>query len=152
MRAVIQRVSRADVTVDGNVIGKIGGGLLVLLGAGKDDTQADCEKLADKISRLRIFSDENGKTNLSIGDIGGDVLVISQFTLYADCSHGNRPSFINAGEPQQAEALYEYFKLKLSEKISGRVECGSFGADMKVSLLNDGPFTIVLECVGGKIL
>ncbi|MGN0632298.1 MAG: D-aminoacyl-tRNA deacylase [Oscillospiraceae bacterium] len=152
MRAVIQRVTRADVTVEGNIIGKIGGGLLVLLGAGNDDTKADCEKLADKISRLRIFSDENGKTNLSLNDIGGDVLVISQFTLYADCSHGNRPSFINAGEPQQAEALYEYFKQKLSEKISGRVECGSFGADMKVSLLNDGPFTIVLECVGGKIL
>ena len=98
MRAVIQRVTRAEVKVDGESVGKIGGGLLVLLGAGAEDTEADCEKLADKIVKLRIFSDENDKTNLSVNDVHGDILAVSQFTLYADCSHGNRPSFINAGE------------------------------------------------------
>lgn len=152
MRAVVQRVKHAQVEVDGKVIGSIGGGLLVFLGAGKEDTDADCEKLADKISRLRIFSDSNDKTNLSVNDVGGDMLVISQFTLYADCSHGNRPSFINAGAPDEAERLYEHFKSCAAKLICGKVECGSFGADMKVSLLNDGPFTIVLDCVNGKIL
>ena len=152
MRAVLQRVTRAQVEVEGKVIGSIGNGLLILLGAGHEDTEADCEKMADKISKLRIFSDADGKTNLSINDVGGDILVISQFTLYADCSHGNRPSFINAGKPDEAERLYEYFKVCAAERINGRVECGSFGADMKVSLLNDGPFTIVLECRDGKIL
>ncbi len=152
MRAVVQRVTRAQVEVDGEVIGSIGGGLLVFLGAGHGDTDADCEKLADKISKLRIFSDSEGKTNLSVNDVGGDMLVISQFTLYADCSHGNRPSFINAGQPEEAERLYEYFKSCSSKLINGKVECGSFGADMKVSLLNDGPFTILLECMDGKIL
>lgn len=106
MRAVIQRVTRAEVKVDGESVGKIGGGLLVLMGAGADDTEADCEKLADKIVKLRIFSDENDKTNLSVNDVHGDILAVSQFTLYADCSHGNRPSFINAGEPKRAEQLY----------------------------------------------
>lgn len=110
MRAVIQRVTRAEVKVDGESVGKIGGGLLVLMGAGTNDTEADCEKLADKIVKLRIFSDENDKTNLSVNDVHGDILAVSQFTLYADCSHGNRPSFINAGEPKRAEQLYEYFK------------------------------------------
>ena len=152
MRAVIQRVSHASVEVDGKVTGQIGEGLLVLLGAAEGDTEADCEKLADKIARLRIFSDEDGKTNLSVNDIGGKMLVISQFTLLADCSHGNRPSFIKAGEPARAEQLYELFKRISAEKISAGVECGIFGADMKVSLLNDGPFTIVMECVNGKIL
>ena len=152
MRAVIQRVTQASVEVDGEIIGKIGSGLLVLLGAAEGDTEADCEKLADKIARLRIFSDENGKTNLSVNDVGGGMLVISQFTLLADCSHGNRPSFINACAPDRAEQLYELFKKLAAEKIPGGVECGSFGADMKVSLLNDGPFTIVMECVDGKIL
>ncbi|MBR1724353.1 MAG: D-tyrosyl-tRNA(Tyr) deacylase [Ruminococcus sp.] len=152
MRAVVQRVAHAQVEVDGEVIGRIGGGLLVLLGAGKEDTETDCEKLADKLSKLRIFQDSEGKTNLSVNDVGGDMLVISQFTLYADCSHGNRPSFINAGAPDEAERLYEYFKSCAEKVIGGRVECGSFGADMKVSLLNDGPFTVVLECVNGKIL
>lgn len=152
MRAVLQRVTRAQVEVEGKVIGSIGNGLLILLGAGHEDTEADSEKMAEKISKLRIFSDADGKTNLSINDVGGDILVISQFTLYADCSHGNRPSFINAGKPDEAERLYEYFKVCVAERINGRVECGSFGADMKVSLLNDGPFTIVLECRDGKIL
>jgi D-tyrosyl-tRNA(Tyr) deacylase len=151
MRAVIQRVTHADVVVDGETIGKIGKGLLVLLGAGKEDSETDCEKLAAKIAKLRIFSDENDKTNLSINDVGGEILVVSQFTLYADCSHGNRPSFINAGEPQRAEQLYEYFKECCKKEINGNIQCGSFGADMKVSLLNDGPFTVILECNNGKI-
>jgi D-tyrosyl-tRNA(Tyr) deacylase len=152
MRAVIQRVTHASVEVDGKIIGEIGRGLLVLFGAGHNDSEADCEKLADKISKLRIFSDENDKTNLSVNDVSGDILAVSQFTLYADCSHGNRPSFINAGEPKRSEELYEYFKTCCAEKIVGKVASGSFGADMKVSLLNDGPFTIVLECVDGKIM
>lgn len=152
MRAVIQRVTRAEVKVDGESVGKIGGGLLVLLGAGADDTEADCEKLADKIVKLRIFSDENDKTNLSVNDVHGDILAVSQFTLYADCSHGNRPSFINAGEPKRAEQLYEYFKAQLVAKLEGNVQAGIFGADMKVDLLNDGPFTIIMECIGGKIV
>ena len=152
MRAVIQRVTRAEVKVDGESVGKIGGGLLVLMGAGADDTEADCEKLADKIVKLRIFSDENDKTNLSVNDVHGDILAVSQFTLYADCSHGNRPSFINAGEPKRAERLYEYFKAQLAAKLEGNVQAGIFGADMKVDLLNDGPFTIIMECIGGKIV
>lgn len=152
MRAVIQRVASAQVEVDGKVIGKIGKGLLVLLGAAEGDTDADCEKLADKIAHLRIFPDEQDRTNLSINDVGGSMLVISQFTLLADCSHGNRPSFIKACKPDRADQLYELFKKLSAERINGEVECGSFGADMKVSLLNDGPFTIVLDCIDGKIL
>jgi D-tyrosyl-tRNA(Tyr) deacylase len=152
MRAVIQRVTQASVAVDGKVIGEIGRGLLVLFGAGRGDTELDCEKLADKISKLRIFSDENDKINLSVNDVEGGLLAVSQFTLYADCAHGNRPSFINAGEPEHAERLYEYFKECCRGRINGGVESGSFGADMKVSLINDGPFTVVLECVGGKIM
>jgi D-tyrosyl-tRNA(Tyr) deacylase len=152
MKAVIQRVTYAEVAVDGETIGKIGKGLLVLFGAGFGDSESDCEKLAEKIAKLRIFSDEDGKTNLSVNDVSGDLLAVSQFTLYADCSHGNRPSFINACEPERAERLYEYFKECCRKSINGKVECGSFGADMKVSLLNDGPFTIVMECKDGKIL
>ena len=152
MKAVIQRVTSANVVVDGKTVGEIGQGFLILLGAGKNDSEKDCEKLADKISKMRIFSDENDKINLSINDVGGDILVISQFTLYADCRKGNRPSFINAGTPQRAEELYEYFAEILNDKISGNVSKGVFGADMKVSLLNDGPFTIMLECENGEIL
>jgi D-tyrosyl-tRNA(Tyr) deacylase len=152
MKALIQRVLSAKVEVDGKITGEIGQGLLIFLGVGEEDSQADCGKLADKISKLRIFSDENGKTNLSINDIGGDLLVVSQFTLYADCSHGNRPSFIYAGKPDKANELYEYFSDKCREKISGKVENGIFGADMKVSLENDGPFTIMLRCDQGEIL
>ena len=152
MKAVIQRVTFAEVAVDGEVIGRINGGLLVLLGAAEGDTEADCEKLADKISKLRIFSDAEGKTNLSVNDVGGDILAESQFTLCADCSHGNRPSFIGAEAPERAEALYEYFKDCCKSRIKGSVESGSFGTDMKVSLLNDGQFTIIMECIGGKII
>ncbi len=144
MKAVIQRVTRASVTVDGDIVGKIGKGYLVLFGVGDGDTKADCDRLAAKLIKLRIFEDENGKTNLSIGDVGGEMLIVSQFTLYADCSHGNRPSFTSAGKPDLANGLYEYFCEKVSE--SGiNVQRGVFGADMKVELLNDGPFTVILE-------
>lgn len=152
MKAVLQRVLSAKVEVDGKITGQIKQGLLIFLGVGKEDSKTECDKLADKISKLRIFSDENGKTNLSVNDIGGDLLVVSQFTLYADCHHGNRPSFINAGLPDNANRLYEYFSARCAERISGKVENGIFGADMKVSLENDGPFTIVLECRNGEIL
>lgn len=144
MKAVIQRVTRASVTVDGDTVGKIGKGYLVLFGVGDGDTRADCDRLAAKLIKLRVFEDENGKTNLSIGDVGGEMLIVSQFTLYADCSHGNRPSFTSAGKPDLANELYEYFCEKVSE--SGiNVQRGVFGADMKVELLNDGPFTVILE-------
>lgn len=145
MKLVVQRVTRASVEVEGEIVGAIDKGYLVLFGAGRGDTEQMCQKLADKLSKLRIFSDENDKINLSLSDVSGDVLVVSQFTLYADCSHGNRPSFVNAAPPDEANRLYEYFVKVLSERIEGRVEKGIFGADMKVSLLNDGPFTIVLE-------
>ena len=125
---------------------------MILFGAAKDDTDADCEKLADKVSKLRIFSDENGKTNLSINDVNGDMLVVSQFTLLADCSHGNRPSFLGAGDPGEAKRLYELFMEKCGEKINGKVQGGVFGAKMKVSLVNEGPFTIYMECKNGEIL
>lgn len=144
MKTVIQRVTHASVSVDGEVKGKIGKGFLILLGVGKDDTEKECDKLVEKISKLRIFEDENGKTNLSIADVGGEMLIISQFTLYADCSHGNRPSFINAGSPCEANDLYIKFCKKMSAK-GIHVERGVFGADMKVELLNDGPFTICLN-------
>lgn len=152
MRAVIQRVLSASCEVEGEITGSIGGGLLILLGAAEDDSERECEKLADKIAKLRIFSDENGKTNLSVCDVGGGLLVISQFTLLADCHKGNRPSFIKAGAPDRAKELYERFMQLLSEKAGRKVERGIFGADMKISLVNDGPFTIVLDCVNGEIL
>lgn len=145
MRAVVQRVSRASVTVDGEKVGQIDKGYLVLFGAGQGDTRQYCEKIADKLSKLRIFSDENGKTNLSIDDVHGDMLIVSQFTLYADCRKGNRPSFIKAALPDEANALYEYFCECVSERISGKVEKGIFGADMAVELVNDGPFTVILD-------
>lgn len=144
MKTVIQRVAHASVSVDGVVKGKIGKGFLTLLGVGKEDTEKECDKLAEKISKLRIFEDENGKTNLSIADVCGEMLIISQFTLYADCSHGNRPSFINAGAPSEANRLYEYFCERIASK-GIHVERGVFGADMKVELLNDGPFTVCLD-------
>ncbi|MFR5601797.1 MAG: D-aminoacyl-tRNA deacylase [Lachnospiraceae bacterium] len=144
MKAVLQRVSKASVVVDGQEIGRIGKGFLILLGVAQTDTRQIADKLADKIGKLRIFQDENGKTNLSLADVGGEILVVSQFTLYADCKKGNRPSFVKAGGPQLAEELYEYFmeRCRLHTPV---VEHGSFGADMKVELLNDGPFTLVLD-------
>lgn len=144
MKAVIQRVLNASVTVDGEIIGAIGHGYLVLLGVGADDTKETVERIAKKLINLRLFADENDKTNLSIKDIGGSLLIVSQFTLYADCRKGNRPSFTNAGSPALAEELYEYFIAECKKEISV-VEHGSFGADMKVALVNDGPFTVILE-------
>lgn len=144
MRLVLQRVSSASVTVDGKICGEIGTGYLVLLGVGQGDTEEDCRRLADKIINLRIFSDENDKINLSLNDVNGDLLVVSQFTLYADCRKGNRPNFIQAGKPDEAERLYNYF-VDYCRSKGKRVETGIFGADMKVQLVNDGPFTIVLE-------
>lgn len=144
MRIVLQRVSSASVTVDGKICGEIGTGYLVLLGVGQGDTEEDCRRLADKIINLRIFSDENDKINLSLGDVGGDLLVVSQFTLYADCRKGNRPNFIQAGKPDEAERLYNYFADYCRSK-GKHVEMGIFGADMKVQLVNEGPFTVILE-------
>ncbi|MGN1416543.1 MAG: D-aminoacyl-tRNA deacylase [Oscillospiraceae bacterium] len=148
MKLVIQRVTEASVTVDGNVTGQIGQGLLILFGAGREDENSpdierEIDKLAEKIPKMRIFSDENDKINLSLKDINGSLLIVSQFTLYADCSHGNRPSFINACSPKRAEELYDYFVEQCRKQVD-TVETGIFGADMKVRLLNDGPFTVVL--------
>lgn len=143
MKAVIQRVLNASVKVDGNVIGKINKGLLVLLGIENDDTDDMLQKYADKIIRMRIFEDENGKTNKALSDVNGELLIVSQFTLCADCSHGNRPSFIGAKEPGEAKRMYEKFISVCKEQVPV-VEHGEFGADMKVELLNDGPFTIIL--------
>lgn len=144
MRLVIQRVLHAEVQVDENTIGKIGKGLLVFVGAGQDDTKEIADKYLRKLLGLRIFEDENGKTNLSLKDVDGELLIVSQFTLYANCKKGNRPSFIEAGEPHMAEALYEYM-IDEAKKSVPVVEHGEFGADMKVSLLNDGPFTVILD-------
>lgn len=144
MKLVIQRVERANVKVDGKTAGEIGVGLLVLAGIGSQDSEADCERLAAKLVNLRIFSDGEGKTNLSIKDVGGELLVISQFTIYADCRKGNRPNFLLAKEPDEAQRLYEYFT-ELCRSYIPVVRTGVFGAEMKVELLNDGPFTIILE-------
>ena len=144
MRAVIQRVLQASVTIDGAETARIGQGYLILLGVGAADTEAEAERLWQKIFGLRIMEDEAGKTNRSIDDVGGDVLVVSQFTLYADCRRGRRPSFTAAGEPARAKALYEYF-VSLVRRDVPRVATGTFAADMKVALVNDGPFTIVLD-------
>ena len=144
MRLVIQRVTHASVTVDQEVIGKIEKGFLVLMGVGASDDEAMADKYLKKMLALRIFEDENGKTNLSLKDVNGELLLVSQFTLYADCRKGNRPSFINAGAPDMAEALYEYM-IEACRKEIPVVETGIFGADMQVELLNDGPFTIVLD-------
>lgn len=144
MRAVVQRVLSAGVTVEGETIGRIGKGFMILLGVSGEDTEETAGRMADKICRLRIFEDENGKTNLSLGDVGGELLVVSQFTLYADCRKGNRPSFIKAGEPEKANRLYEYFMDCCRQHVSV-VERGRFGANMKVELVNDGPFTLMLD-------
>ena len=144
MKFVIQRVSQSSVAVDGEIIGQIGKGFMVLIGVSDEDTQETADKMIRKMVGLRIFEDENGKTNLSLADVNGSLLLISQFTLYANCKKGNRPSFIEAGAPDKANALYEYIIAKCREVVP-IVETGSFGADMKVSLVNDGPFTIILE-------
>lgn len=144
MKLVVQRVSEAKVEVDNKIVGKIGQGFLVLFGAGEGDTKEQADFLAEKLCNLRVFADENHKMNLSIKDIDGELLVVSQFTLYADCKKGNRPSFINAASPEEANELYEYFMKKCKDLVKN-VQKGIFGADMKVSLLNDGPVTIILE-------
>jgi len=144
MRFVIQRVTESKVEVDGEVIGQIGKGFMVLIGVSDSDTREIADKMVKKMIGLRIFEDENGKTNLSLETVGGELLLISQFTLYANCKKGNRPSFIEAGAPDMANEMYEYIISKCKETVPV-VEKGSFGADMKVSLVNDGPFTIVLD-------
>lgn len=144
MRFVIQRVQNANVTVDDNIVGQIEHGLLVLIGINNTDTKEIADKMVKKLINLRIFQDENDKTNLALKDVDGQLLLISQFTLYADCKKGNRPSFINAGSPDMANELYEYIIKSCKESVP-IVQKGIFGADMKVSLLNDGPFTILLD-------
>jgi len=144
MKFVIQRVSRASVTVDGEVIGKIGRGYMVLIGVCDADDEAVADKMVDKMIKLRINEDAEGKTNLSLADVDGGLLLVSQFTLYANCKKGNRPSFVDAGSPEHAEALYNYIIEKCRERVPV-VETGSFGAEMAVELLNDGPFTIILD-------
>ena len=144
MRFVIQRVQHAEVKVDGESTGKIDKGFLVLIGAAETDTKEIADKMIKKLLGLRIFEDDQGKTNLDLHAVNGELLLVSQFTLYADCRKGNRPSFIKAGNPQLANELYEYIIDKCRESIP-KVEKGIFGADMKVSLLNDGPFTILLD-------
>lgn len=144
MRFVIQRVQNASVKVEEDIIGQIGQGFLVLVGVCNEDTTQIADKMIKKLIGLRIFQDENGKTNLDLKTVGGELLIVSQFTLYADCKKGNRPSFTRAGEPQMAEQLYEYIIEQCKKEISV-VEHGSFGADMKISLLNDGPFTVILD-------
>ena len=144
MRAVITRVKNASVTIDGNVVGRIGHGFLILLGVATGDTEAEAKKLADKVCGLRVFEDENGKMNLSVRDTGGEAIVVSQFTLYADCRKGNRPSFVNAAPPELASPLVDRFIELLTEQ-GVPSQSGRFGAYMQVELLNDGPVTIILE-------
>lgn len=144
MRFVIQRVQHANVSVDGQIIGAIDKGLLVFIGVTHSDTSEIADKMVKKLVNMRIFQDDNDKTNLALQDVNGQLLLISQFTLYADCKKGNRPSFVNAGNPDMANELYEYIINSCKESVP-IVEKGSFGADMKIDLLNDGPFTIVLD-------
>ena len=145
MKAVVQRVRYASVTVENETVGKINGGFLVLLGVGKGDTEAEADLLASKIAKMRVFCDENGKMNLSLNQVGGEILVISQCTLYANCVHGNRPDFFASEGPGRANELYEYFTEKVKALSECKTEKGIFGADMKVELLNDGPVTIILD-------
>ena len=145
MRAILQRVSQGHVSIEGEIAGEIGPGLVILLGVGHEDGQAEADRLADKIANLRIFADEEGKTNLSLLDVSGQALVISQFTLYADCRKGRRPSFTKAGHPDTAAPLVDYFVERLHRAGIGEVETGEFGAMMLVEIHNDGPFTIILD-------
>lgn len=145
MIALLQRVTESSVSVDGNIIGRCGKGLMILLGVLEGDSESDAVALAEKIHKLRIFEDENGKMNRSVCDVGGGALVISQFTLAANFAHGNRPDFLSAAKPDIAKPLYEFFADELQKRISGTVERGEFGADMKVSLINDGPVTIIMD-------
>jgi len=145
MKAILQRVTFAEVKIDGNTVGKIDNGFLILLGVAEGDTEKEADALSAKVATLRVFTDENDKMNLSLADIDGEVLVISNFTLYADCSHGRRPNFMKAAKPDIAEPLYEYFCEKMADNGVRKVEKGIFGADMKVSLLNDGPVTIDID-------
>lgn len=144
MRIVIQRVLEAEVVVEGKQVGSIGKGLLLFLGVGKEDTKEIADKYLDKILKIRIFADENGKTNRSLQEVQGEILVVSQFTLYADCKRGNRPDFIQAAGAEKAREIYEYVLERIRMNL-GKVEAGMFGEDMKVSLVNDGPFTIILD-------
>lgn len=145
MRVLLQRVTRGSVTVDEETVGAIGPGLVLLVGISQEDGQAEVEKMAQKVARLRIFNDEEGKFNLSLLDVGGSALVVSQFTLYADARRGRRPSFIHAARPEQAEPLVDAFAEALRDQGVQRVECGQFGAMMQVEILNDGPVTIWLD-------
>ena len=145
MKLVIQRVLNSSVRVDNEIIGSIGKGYMVLVGVAESDTKEIADKLVDKMIKLRIFEDSEGKTNLSLNDVGGELLLVSQFTLYADCKKGNRPSFLKAGDPTFANEMYEYVIGKCKTYEGLKVERGKFGADMKVELINDGPFTIILD-------
>lgn len=145
MRAVIQRVTRASVTVEGNIVGEVGKGLLVLLGVEDSDSQEDMEWLSGKIVNLRIFNDQEGVMNLSLKDVGGDLLLVSQFTLHASTKKGNRPSYIKASKPDIAEPMYQRMILQVEKDLEKKIACGIFGADMQVELLNDGPVTILID-------
>lgn len=145
MKLLIQRVSSASVEIEGRVTGKIGKGFMVLLGACETDDYETADKMIKKMMNLRIFMDENGKTNLSLKDVDGELLVVSQFTLYADCKKGNRPSFVKAGDPVHAQEIYDYVIDKIRKEYEMDVQTGEFGADMAVSLVNDGPFTVMLD-------
>ena len=152
MRAIIQRVLSSELKIDGEVYSKIEKGFMVLLGVTSTDTEEDMKALAEKIVKLRVFEDENGKMNLSLNDVGGELQIVSQFTLYADCHHGNRPDFLNAAKPDFANPMYEKFVEYIKTLTPNKVVTGSFGADMKINLINDGPVTIFMECKDGKIL
>lgn len=149
MKALVQRVSEGSVTIDGEVVGSIGRGLVILFGAGRSDTEKDVAYLAEKCANLRIFRDENDKMNLSLLDIGGEALIISQFTLYGDCRKGRRPGFSDAADPADAEKFYGKFVELMRRQNIAKVATGRFGADMKVKILNDGPVTFLLESKGG---
>ena len=151
MRAIVQRVKKSELVIDENLYSAINKGFLVLLGVTETDTEADMKALADKIMKLRVFEDENGKMNLALADVGGELQIVSQFTLYADCHHGNRPSFINAARPEIANPMYEKF-VDYCKTSGVNVKTGVFGADMKINLINDGPVTIALEAKEGKVL